>query len=361
MADSTGTPITEEAVTEEPAAGVSVPEARGTRRPVALLVMEEERRDDVYPADVLEGIGRLVRWRAPALTRDALRRDPGVLEEVDVLLTGWGAPVLDADLLAHAPGLEAVFVAAGSVRHLTTPDFWARGIPVVSAAAANAVPVAEFSLAHILLGLKQAHRLGRETTTGRRYPRNPPVPGGYGSRVGLFGLGRIGLLVAEHLRRFDVEVLACDPVVEPAAARGAGVRLTGIEELFETCDVVSVHAPLLPETEGVVDGRLVALLPEGATLINTARGAVLDEPGVIGVLRARPDLTAVLDVTRSEPPAPDSPLFTLPNVLLTPHLAGAMGRERARLGGLVRDELGRLVRGEPLRHAVEPSRAATQA
>ncbi|WP_328946701.1 hydroxyacid dehydrogenase [Streptomyces sp. NBC_00250] len=327
----------------------------------ALLVMEEERRADVYPAHVLEDIGRLTRRHAPALTREALLRDPGVLEGVDVLLTGWGAPVLDAKLLAHAPRLSAVMVASGSVRHLTPPEFWARGIPIVSAARANAVPVAEFGLAQILLGLKQVHRLGREVAVSRRFPHNPVVPGGYGSRVGLLGLGEIGRLVAEHLRHFDVEVLACDPVIDPAAARMLGVRLTGIEDLFAACDVVSVHAPLLPETEGLVGERLMSLLPEGATLINTARGAVLDEPEVIGVLRARPDLTAVLDVTWPEPPDPGSPLFTLPNVLLTPHLAGAMGRERARLGELVRDELRRLVRGEPLRHAVEPAGAATRA
>ncbi len=331
------------------------------RVPKVLLVMEEERRADVYPADVLEDIERLARWHAPALTRDALLQDPGVLEEVDVLLTGWGAPVLDAALLSRAPRLSAVMVAAGSVRHLTPPEFWARGIPIVSAAGANAVPVAEFSLAQILLGLKQVHRLGREVTANRRFPHDPRVSGGYGSRVGLLGLGEIGRLVARHLRHFDVEVLACDPVIDPAAAGELGVRLAGIEDLFASCDVVSVHAPLLPETEGLVGERLMALLPEGATLINTARGAVLDEPAVIGVLRDRPDLTAVLDVTWPEPPAPDSPLFTLPNVLLTPHLAGAMGRERARLGELVRDELRRLVRGEPLRHAVAPAQASTRA
>ncbi|MER8233026.1 hydroxyacid dehydrogenase [Streptomyces sp. NPDC094049] len=332
-----------------------------TRMFNALLVMEEGRRTDAYPAPVLDDIARLVNLRTPALTRDGLHRDPRVLADVDVLLTGWGAPVLGAELLAHAPELKAVMVAAGSVRHLTTPEFWARGVPIVSAAAANAVPVAEFSLAQILLGLKQTHRLSRQVTAYRRFPHDPPLAGAYGSRVGLLGLGEIGRLVAEHLRGFGVEVLAHDPVIDPADARALGVRLVGIEELFAVSDVVSVHAPLLPETEGLVGERLMSLLPEGATLVNTARGAVLNEPEVIGVLWERPDLTAVLDVTWPEPPEPDSALYALPNVLLTPHLAGAMGRERARLGELVRDELRRLVRGEPLRHAVEPSRAATRA
>ncbi|MFF9568836.1 hydroxyacid dehydrogenase [Streptomyces sp. NPDC014685] len=329
--------------------------------PRALLVMEEERRADVYPDEVLAGIGRLARWQGPPLTREQLEEDPGVLREADVLFTGWGAPVLDAAFLSHAPRLEAVFVAAGSVRHLTTPEFWARDIPIVSAAAANAIPVAEFSLAQILLGLKQVHRISREVSSSRSFPRNPKVPGGYRSRVGLLGLGHIGRLVASHLARFDVEVLATDPVTSADTARRAGVRLVGIEELFATCQVVSLHAPLLPETRGTIGARLLNSMEHGATLINTARGALVDEPAAAEVLRTRPDLTAVLDVTHPEPPSPDSPLFALPNVVLTPHLGGALGAERNRLGQLVLDELGRFVREEPLQHAIDPARAASLA
>lgn len=169
-----------------------------------------------------------------------------MLRQVDVLLTGWGAPVLDAALLSHAPRLRAVLVAAGSVRHLTTPAFWARGIPIVSAAPANAIPVAEFTLAQVLLGLKQVHRITREVANSRRFPHNPQVPGAYRSRVGLLGLGHIGRLVASHLGRFDIEVLATDPLASPDTARRTGVRLVGIEELFATSQVVSLHAPSCP-------------------------------------------------------------------------------------------------------------------
>ncbi|MFE1953786.1 hydroxyacid dehydrogenase [Streptomyces sp. NPDC059524] len=329
--------------------------------PTALLVMEKERRADVYPPEVTAGLGRLVHWQAPPLTREELADAPGVLRDVDLLLTGWGAPVLDTALLGQAPRLRAVFVAAGSVRHLTTPEFWARGIPIVSAAAANAVPVAEFTLAQVLLGLKQAHRIARDVAQHRRFPRDPEVAGGYRARVGLWGLGHIGRLVAGHLSRFDVEVVATDPAASPDTARQAGVRLVGIEELFATCQVVSLHAPLLPATRGAIGESLLNSLEPGATLINTARGALIDEPAAVRVLRARPDLTAVLDVTHPEPPAPDSPLFTLPNVVLTPHIAGALGAERHRLGQLVLDEVRRFTLGEPLQHALDPARAASLA
>lgn len=325
--------------------------------PTALLVMEQPRRADVYPVGVLEKLADLVEWQGPPLTREQLAADPGVLDGVEILLTGWGAPVLDAHLLRHAPRLRAVLVAAGSVRPLTTPEFWARGIPIVSAAAANAIPVAEFTLAQILLALKQFHRISREIKETGRYPDGVRVAGAYGSRVGLLGLGEIGRLVASHLRRFDIEVLATDPV----AAAEPGVRLVPLVELFDACDVVSLHAPLVAQTEGLVDGALLDRLGTGATLINTARGAVVDEPSVVEVLRRRPDLTAVLDVTWPEPPPPGSPLYGLPNVVLTPHLAGAMGAERARMGELVLAEVGRLIAGEPLRHAVDPALAGLRA
>ncbi|WNI27105.1 NAD(P)-dependent oxidoreductase [Streptomyces sp. ITFR-16] len=213
----------------------------------------------------------------------------------------------------------------------------------------------------VLLGLKQVHRIAREVASSRRFPRDPDVPGAYRSRVGLLGLGHIGRLVADRLGRFDVEILASDPVTSPETAGRAGVRLVGIEELFATCHVVSLHAPLLPETRGTVGERLLNSLMPGATLINTARGALVDETAAARVLRARPDLTAVLDVTHPEPPAHDSPLFTLPNVVLTPHLGGALGAERHRLGQLVLDELHRFTRGLPLRHAIDPGRAASLA
>ncbi|MFG2502222.1 hydroxyacid dehydrogenase [Streptomyces sp. NPDC048441] len=331
------------------------------RRPTALLVMEEERRPDVYPPEVLADIDRLVIRQAPPLTRQQLADHLDLLHGTEILLTGWGAPVLDAAFLAQAPRLRAVLVAAGSVRHLTTPAFWQRGIPIVSAAAANAVPVAEFTLAQVLLGLKQVHRIGRDVAVSHRFPHNPKVPGAYRSRVGLMGLGHIGRLVAAHLRRFDIEILATDPIARPDAAQELGVRLVDIEELFAACHVVSLHAPLLPETRGAVGAPLLNSLMPGATLINTARGALIDEGALAEVLHARPDLTAVLDVTHPEPPAPESPLFTLPNAVLTPHLGGALGLERHRLGHLVRDELERFLRDQPLRHAVDPAHAASLA
>lgn len=330
-------------------------------RPTALLIMEERTRPDVYPATVLDQLKGDLDLTSPFRTAEEVGRKPDLLAEVEVLLTGWGAPVLDHAFLAAAPQLRGVFHAAGSIRAMVTEDFWAAGIPIVSAAAANATPVAEFTLAQILLGLKGAYRLSRDIRRTGAYPDQPVVTGAFGSTVGLLSLGAIGRRVADLLAQHEVIVIAHDPFATAQDAAGLSVELVGIEELFQRSVVLSIHTPLLPETTGLVDGRLCRMLPTGATVINTARGAVFNETELIDVLRQRDDLTAVLDVTWPEPPLPGSALYTVDNVVLTPHIAGALGNECARLGTLVADEVRRFVLGEPLQHVVTQESNALRA
>ena len=134
-----------------------------------------------------------------------------------------------------------------------------------------------------------------------------------------------------------------------------------IEDIFAQSEVISLHTPDLPSTKGMIRGRHFEMMKPGATFINTARGAVVNEPEMIEVLGRRPDITAVLDVTDPEPPAVDSPLTKLPNVVLTPHLAGSAGRECHRLGCYMVDEFRRYLAGEPLVHRVTPQVAMAMA
>lgn len=179
--------------------------------------------------------------------------------------------------------------------------------------------------------------------------------------MGLVSFGAIGRLVAERLRSYEIEVLAYDPYANAASASALGVRLVSLEELFSKCHVVSLHTPWLPETEKMIGARLLRLLPRGATLLNTARGAVIDEDALCAVLVERPDLNAILDVTHPEPPLPHSPLRTLPNVVLTPHIAGSLGGEIARMGFWMKAELERYLDGLPLEHAVSEQMLAQMA
>jgi phosphoglycerate dehydrogenase-like enzyme len=275
--------------------------------------------------------------------------NPHALADAQVILSSWGGPCLDAAFLAALPKLEAVFYAAGSVRGLVTGDFWARDIPICSAWAANAVPVAEFTLAQIILCLKHTCQRSRALCAAGRHVSDVVPPGNYGSRVGLIGLGMIGRMVAELLQAvLKVEVCAYDPVARPATAAALGVTLVELDALFRECDVVSLHAPSLESTRGMITGQHFGSMKPGASFINTARGAIVREPEMLAVLQARPDLFAVLDVTDPEPPAPDSPLYNLPNVFLTPHIAGSNGRECWRMGEYMLAEVRRFLAGEAL-------------
>jgi phosphoglycerate dehydrogenase-like enzyme len=267
---------------------------------------------------------------------------------------------MDGGFLAAAPNLRVVLYGAGSIRRVAPPAFWERGLRITSAYAANAVPVSEYALAAILFSLKRGWHFAFSAQRENALPRQGQVPGVYGSTVGLVTLVMVGRLVRERLRPFDLRVVAYDPFVTPEEAHVLGVDLVSLEDLFASSDVVSLHV-LLPETEGMILGSHLASMKLNTTLINTSRGAVVREAEMVEVLGERPDLWAVLDVTPPEPPEPDSRLFDLLNVVLTPHIAGSLGNECRRMGRLVVDELRRYVAGEPLKHEITRERAALMA
>lgn len=272
----------------------------------------------------------------------------------EVLLTCWGAPRLDAAALTRLPKLRAVIHAAGSVKGIVTDACRERGIEISSAAAVNAIPVAEFTVAMIVLANKQALRLARRYQELRGAWRAGAIPdevGGFGRTVGVCGASLIGRRVIDMLRSYDVRVLLDDPYVDAAEAARLGVELVDLDELCARSDVVSLHAPALPSTRHLVDARRLGLMRDGTTLINTARGALVDT-GALTAELVSGRLSAVLDHTEPEILPSDSPLYELPNVVLTPHIAGSLGNELHRLGRAAVDELGRFVAGEPFRHPV---------
>lgn len=285
------------------------------------------------------------------------------LEEVRVLLTGWGGPHLTGELLERMPTLELVLYAAGSVRPVVTEAFWERDIALVSAAEANNEPVADYVHAAIVMALKGEHRAETRLRRDRRYLGDHAGLGIYGRTVGLVGFGSIARKVATRLHALETDILVFDPYLTESDAERAGVgRVEVLVDLFERSSLVSVHAPWLRGVnEGMIGQAELEALPPGATFLNTARGALVDEDALVRVLRARPDLLANLDVTWPEPPADDSPLWDLPNVKLTGHIAGSIGTERARLGRLAVDELSRWLAGEPLQHQVTLDEATTRA
>ncbi|MGW7579273.1 hydroxyacid dehydrogenase [Streptomyces sp. NPDC054765] len=328
-------------------------------RPTLLLSMGPGIAERLLDARHHTRLTALARTDPRLVAHDLATPTPEVaaaLAGAEVLLTCWGAPPLTGRVLAAAPRLRAVVHAAGSVKHHLTDACWERGIAVTSAADANALPVAEYTLAAILFANKRvlhsAHRY-RGLRTPHDWHRELATAGNYRRTIGVIGASRIGRRVIELLRPFDLRVLLYDPYVDAAEAARLGVTPAPLDALCAGSDVVTVHAPQLPATRHLLGARELALLPDGATLVNTARGSLVDGTALLAEL-VTGRLQAVLDVTEPELPPSDSPLYELPNVLLTPHVAGSLGTELHRLADHALDELERYARGRPFTGRVRP-------
>ncbi|MFI8435318.1 hydroxyacid dehydrogenase [Streptomyces sp. NPDC079020] len=313
--------------------------------------------DDVFPPPVRARLEEIAELHNPTVISEFdSPQAAAALAGAEVLLTGWGCPPVDAALLARAPRLRAVIHAAGTVKTFLSPDAFDRDIVVSSAAVANAVPVAEYTLAAIIMGAKRVFPLAELFRTRRTHRTGADLDrqhwlGTHGLTIGVIGASRIGRRVIELLKVLDAEVLLYDPYVGAAEAELLGVTPADLDTLVATSDVVTVHAPDTPETQGLIDARRIGLMRPGTLLVNTARGPLVDTEALTAHLVSG-RLDAVLDVTFPEPLPPDHPLWDLPNVFITPHLAGAQGNEIGRLGALAVDELARYAGGSPFAHPV---------
>ncbi|RAJ90444.1 phosphoglycerate dehydrogenase-like enzyme [Streptomyces sp. PsTaAH-137] len=317
-------------------------------RPTAALAMGAEVVERVFPPGLRARLGRSVRLAPVPLTGPL--DGPGaaeVLAGTEILVTGWSCPPLTPQVLDRTPRLRAVVHAAGSVRPLVTDAVWERGLLVSSAADANAGPVVAFTLAAVAFAAKNA--LATAARYAGAWPRFHERSGADGCTVGVIGASRIGRRVIEALRADPAgyRVLLCDPYVDEAGAARLGAELTDLAGLCRRSAVVSVHAPELPETRGLLSAGMLRLIPDGGTLINTARGSLVDT-GALAAECAGGRLSAFLDVTEPEPLPAGHPLLALPNVLVTPHIAGAQGTEVERLGRFAVEEVERFVAGREL-------------
>jgi phosphoglycerate dehydrogenase-like enzyme len=295
--------------------------------------------------DALAEVGDLL--DPAAIEGMPLGRADEVLGTADVLLGHWGCSRLDEAFLDRAPRLRMLAYAAGTMRDIVTPATFARVPRITSGAAANAVPVAEFTVAAIVWANKGAF-VERERLRGAEIPpvhRRHPV-GNWGKRVGLVGASHVGRAVVSLLRPYRCEVVVADPYLADDDAARLGVRCVDLDSLLATSDVVSLHAPALPSTERMIGAAELGRMVNGGTLINTARGVLVDHDALTAELRTG-RLSAVLDVTDPEPLPVGHPLLSLPNCVVTPHVAGSQGTELGRLADLVVEEIRRFAAGQP--------------
>ncbi len=325
-----------------------------------IYVLNQNAFGWIYSPAVREQISQLVEVQPVCHTPEEVTNNPGILKDIDIIFSGWNSPVFTPALLEAANRLKVIFYGAGSIKYFVTDAFWDRGILVTSGYIANDIPVVEYTLSQILFCLKRGWQ---HAALYRQVQRREllPVLGGYGSTVGIVSLGAIGRMLVEKLRLFDLKIIAYDPYVTAEAGQVLGVEMVALNEVFRRADLVTLHTPWLKETVGLITGKHLASMRPNSTLINTSRGAVVKESEMIEVLSQRPDLFAVLDVTYPEPPEPGSPLFSLPNVLLTPHIAGPVGDECQRNGQYMLEELKHYLAGQPLKYAISRERAAIMA
>lgn len=323
----------------------------------AVIFMQQAREfivRDVYKTSTYEELRNLVDLHEPCIDRENVQAWRETLREAEVAFSTWGMPgFTEEEIRAFMPNLKAVFYAAGSVQAFARP-FLNCGVAVVSAWAANAVPVAEYTMAQILLANKGFYQAAAQTKADYRgaaqYSRS--FPGNYAAKVGLIGAGMIGSLVIELLKPFRLEIMVYDPFLSDEKAEQLGVRKYGLREIFEQCQTISNHLANLPATVGMLNGELFDLMLPNATFINTGRGAQVVEADLIRALKAEPGRTALLDVTDPEPSLPDSELLKLDNVIMTPHIAGSMSHEVERMARYMLEEFIRYDAGEPLKYAV---------
>lgn len=322
--------------------------------PTTAMVMHPVVRDELIRDDHMQRLDRSVTMIQHTPFRELDEFDEH-LSEIEVLITSWGCPRIDAQSVDRLPRLKLIAHVAGSVKGFLDDSVWRRGILVTNAVAANAVPVAEYTLAAILFANKRVFQLNNFYRTHREnrapWTKEAPNVGNYAKTVGVVGASHVGRLVIDHLRHFDFKVLLYDPYVTPIATRDLGATKVGMSELLSQSDVVSLHAPLLSDTRHMIGARELALMKDGAILINTARGALIEQAALEHELCSG-RLNAVLDTTEPEVLPDHSPLYELPNVFLTPHIAGSLGDETQRLADCIVDEVERYCKGVALKHLV---------
>ena len=273
-----------------------------------------------------------------------------MLEGTEIILSTWGMPRMSKDILEGAEKLKIIIYGASSVKSFVTDELFNRGITVTTSAGVNGRIVAEFTLALITFCIKNAWTFvcGKEKTPVffRRKKPWPGIGGFLEAAIGIIGASSVGKAVINLLSFYPCKVLVYDPYVSEKEIEALGARKCELEELIRTSDIVSLHAPNLPELQGMINAELLAKMKDGSWFINTARGALVDEDALIRELKTG-RISACLDVTAPEPPGPGSPLYHLSNVILTPHMAGAIGTDCKRLGRYCIEELKRYVSGMP--------------
>lgn len=278
------------------------------------------------------------------------------LNGIDVCVTGWGTAKLDADVINAVSEFDLDLLAhvGGSVASVASPAVYDHGVVVTSANRVMARFVAEAILAYTLSSLRDVPALDREMRAGEYPSGRKHTRTLFDERVGFVGLGAVGTDLLNLLVPFDVEVRVYDPYVDDdALSEHEFASFADLDTVLAESTVVSIHASLTRETLHLLDAERLATLPDGALLVNAARGAIVDQSALVSELRDG-RIRAVLDVYEEEPLPADDPLRGLDAAVLQPHVGGSPSSDH--LAATVTEEVERYAAGDPLEHAIPRDR-----
>ena len=282
------------------------------------------------------------------------------IKDSDLIITAWGSPQIDNEMIKLCPNLKRIIHAGGAVKRLLSDEFFARNLSISTANGALASGVAETAVGMMVAACKGMFTLPTDTRNGLWRDNAYKIKDFYDIKIGIISAGAIGSRVIKLLSNYEVDVLAYDPYVSAESIKALGATKCDLPTLLSECDVISIHTPNIPATDSMLNAENLPLIKDGAYIINTARANVFDEDALIKQLQ-KGRFTALLDVANLEPPPLDHPFRTLPNVILFPHIGGAVTNGCKRMGKFAVEEAERLYRDEKLLGDVDLSKLSIMA
>ena len=318
----------------------------------------------VFVDETISELNKLTGIEKRIYSKEEILSDPNAFWDVEFIFSTWAIPRLTEEEIEKCfPSLKCLFYGAGTVQAFAEP-FFKRGVRIFSSWVANGIPVAEMAAAEIVLAntgyfvtSRIFHKEGKQPAILSFAKCN----GNYGETVGIIGAGTIGKHVISLLKQYRLNILVFDPFLSDEKASELGVKKCGLEELFEKSFAISNHLADKNETKNILNYALFSKMRENAVFINTGRGAQVVEDDLVRILEERPDLTALLDVTWPEPPVDGHPFYTLPNCVLTPHIAGCATLEFGRMGEFMLEECRSYLNGEPTKYEITEEMLKTMA
>ncbi|MBK5200732.1 MAG: hypothetical protein JJE21_04265 [Spirochaetaceae bacterium] len=289
-------------------------------------------------------------------SREQIIKDSVIYDDIEYAFGTWGVPFFsEAEIRKYFPSLKAFFYGAGSVQYFARP-FFNCGVRVFSSWCANAIPVSEYTVAQIILANKGYFKFQntyRESSFYEARAVSNHFPGNFKTKVGLLGAGMIGRLVINLLKNYEIELLVFDPFMSEEKAKELGVIKADLDTIFSECQTISNHLAQNKNTNGILNYNHFSKMSDYTTFINTARGSIVNEEDLKRVMRENNTLTAILDVIDPDEYRPNTDdLFSVENIIVTPHSAGSQTKERQRLGQFMIEEYKAYIINDKLKYEV---------